>query len=91
MSYKLKFINKALKEWNKLDNSIKLQFKKKLEERLANPHVPSARLSGFDDVYKIKLKSSGFRLVYKVVEDELVVIVIAVGKREGGRVYKKLK
>ena len=31
----------ALKEWGKLYNSWKLQFKKKLAERLINPHIKS--------------------------------------------------
>ncbi len=89
MSYKLKFIPTALKEWKKLDNSIQKQFKTKLIERLESPHVPSSRLSGFDNHYKINLRASGFRLVYEVIEQEIVVMVIAVGKRDKNTVYKK--
>ncbi len=80
----------ALKEWKKLDNSIKSQFKKKLTEVLVNPHIPSSQLHGFENHYKIKLRSSGFRLVYEVVDNELVILVIVIGKREKGVVYKKL-
>ena len=40
------------------------------------------------DCYKIKLRSSGFRLVYKVIDNVLIVEVIAVGKRENNAVYK---
>ena len=32
MSYELEFLPSALKEWQKLDNSIKVQFKKKLSD-----------------------------------------------------------
>ncbi len=64
MIYKLKFLPSALKEWNKLDSSIQGQFKKKLKERLISPHIPSSRFSGFENHYKIKLKASGYRLVY---------------------------
>ena len=81
-SYKLKFIRESKKEWDKLDNSIKIQFHKKLKQRLLNPNVPSAKLSGYDNVYKIKLRSSGFRLAYEVKEKEIVVLVLKVGKRE---------
>lgn len=88
MSYKLKFLPSALKEWSKLDQPIKEQFKKKLAERLEAPHVPSARLHGFHCHYKIKLRALGYRLVYEVIEKELVVLVIAVGKREGAAVYR---
>ena len=89
MNYKLKFLPTALKEWRKLDHSIQTQFKKKLNERLEFPHVPSAQLSGFENHYKIKLRTSGYRLVYEVIDEEIYVLVIAVGKRDKNQVYKK--
>ena len=88
MSYELGFHPEALSEWRKLDPSVREVFKKKLAERLENPHVPSARLSGRLDRYKIKLRSAGYRLVYEVREAQLIVIVVAVGKRERNAVYK---
>jgi mRNA interferase RelE/StbE len=88
MTYNLEFKESALKEWRKLDGSIREQFKKKLAERLENPRVDSSKLSGMPDCYKIKLKSIGYRLVYQVEESRLVVIVVAVGKREGSVVYR---
>lgn len=87
--YALKFLPTALKEWRKLDSSIQIQLKKKLKERLQNPHVPASRLHGFENHYKIKLRASGFRLVYEVIESEIVVLVIAVGKRDKCLVYQK--
>ncbi len=91
MSYKygLKFLPTALKEWKKLDSSIQGQLKKKLKERLQNPHVPASRLHGFENHYKIKLRASGYRLVYEIIENEIVVLVVAVGKIDKNLVYKK--
>ena len=91
MIYSLEYKPKALKEWNKLDNSLKIQFYKKLKERLENPKVPKDKLSGYENVYKIKLRSSGFRLAYEVKEEEIVVLVLSVGKRENNKVYNDLK
>lgn len=88
MTYKLVFKHDAEKEWKKLDSTIKQQFKKKLKERLENPRVESARLNGMKDCYKIKLLSVGYRLVYQVRDSEIVVSVVAVGKRERNQVYK---
>jgi len=88
MIYSLKFKKEALKEWRKLDGNLRTQFKRKLEKRLQNPYVPSSRLSGKNNRFKIKLRNAGYRLVYEVRESELVVVVMAVGKREGGAVYK---
>ena len=91
MTYKLKFLPVALKEWNKLGAPVKSQFKKKLAARLENPRVPTDKLSGYESVYKIKLRSAGYRLAYEVVDDELLVYVLAVGKRDKGKVYSVLK
>lgn len=88
MSYSLRFKDPALAEWRKLDAGAREQFRKKLAERLINPRIPSAKLFGHKDRYKIKLRSAGYRLVYEVRDSALVVIVIAVGKRERNAVYK---
>ena len=88
MSYKLIFKVEALKEWKKLAAPVQEQFKKRLKERIENPRVPSAKLSGMPDCYKIKLRSAGYRLVYEVRDNELLVAVITVGKRERNHVYK---
>ena len=88
MTYELEFTEKAWKEWKKLGANLREQFKKKLHERLVNPHVSADRLSGLGNAYKIKLRSAGYRLVYRVVDDVLIVTVIAIGKRERGDVYK---
>jgi mRNA interferase RelE/StbE len=88
MTYRLVFKADAKKEWDKLDSTIREQFKTKLVERIAVPRIESSRLSGMQDCYKIKLRSPGYRLVYQVRDFELVVSVIAVGKRERNAVYK---
>lgn len=91
MSYSLEFRDSALNEWRKLDSSLREQFKARLAERLENPRVESARLSGMPDCYKIKLRAAGYRLVYQVVDARVVVIVVAVGKREDSAVYRKAR
>jgi len=88
MSYELHFKPQALKEWQKLDNSLQTQFKKKLKERLINPKVLSDKLSGFENVYKIKLRNVGYRLAYEVQDEIVVVLVLKIGKRD--KFYKNL-
>ena len=87
MTYSLQFVESALKEWRKLAAGIREQFKAKLAERQLNPRVPSARLHGMKDCYKIKLRAAGHRLVYQVDDKVIVITVIAVGKRDKGDVY----
>lgn len=91
MTYELAFVESALKEWRKLAPPLREQFKDKLEERLRNPHVASARLHGLPDCYKIKLRAVGYRLVYQVDDITVLVTVIGVGRRDKGRVYGDAK
>jgi mRNA interferase RelE/StbE len=88
MSFELEFLEGALAEWRQLDGAVREQFKKKLAERLEVPRIPSAKLSGHPDRYKIKLRSIGYRLVYEVRDNQLIVLVVAVGKRDRNAVYK---
>ena len=88
MTYKLRFHQLALKEWHKLDPTIREAFKKKLKERLIEPHILSSQLAGLSHCYKIKLSALGYRLVYQVDNLAVYVTVIAVGKREKNKVYK---
>jgi mRNA interferase RelE/StbE len=87
--YQLAFKASALKEWKKLGAVIQAQFKKKLQQRLRQPHVPADALSGMQNCYKVKLRSAGYRLVYEVEDEIVTVTVIAVGKRERGEVYSR--
>lgn len=88
MTYELAFHADAKKEWDKLDGSVKSQFKKKLAERLVMPRVPSAAVSGGQDLYKIKLRALGYRLVYQVQDNIVTVYVLSVGVRENNQAYK---
>jgi mRNA interferase RelE/StbE len=90
MRYNLKFTKRSKKAWDKLNTNIANQFKKKLRERLITPRVPKDKLSGFENVYKIKLRSAGYRLAYEVKDDEVVVLVLSVGKREKNKIYDTL-
>ena len=89
MTYSLRFSDKARKAWDRLDSTIRLQFQKVLARRIEEPRVLSARLRGGAEVYKIKLRDAGYRLVYEVRDAEIVVYVIAVGRRK--EVYATLE
>lgn len=88
MTYSLEFVPSALKEWEKLGHTIREQIKKKLRERLESPRVQADALRDMPSHYKIKLNASGYRLVYRVEDDRVVVVVISVGKRERGEAYQ---
>ena len=83
-----KFFKSANKEWQKLDPHVKNLFKTQLKKRIKDPHVASARLRGYPNLYKIKLGSVGYRLAYLVEDQHISVYVICVGRRD--KIYKIL-
>lgn len=83
--YKLDFDERAKKEFDRLGQTIKRRFRKKLGERLREPRVEADRLSDMPDCYKIKLRSDGYRMIYRVEDDVVVVLVIAIGKRDSSK------
>lgn len=55
---------------------------------LSPPRIEANKLRRMPECYKIKLKSSVFRLVYQVLDEKVVVVVVvSVGKRERLDVY----
>ena len=88
MPFKLRFHEKAWREWRQLDASVREPLKTKLLERLEQPRVPASALRGMPNWYKIKLHSVGYRLVYRVDDTTVYVPVIAVGHRDKSRVYQ---
>jgi mRNA interferase RelE/StbE len=89
VAYTLKFLPEALAEWQALDGSVKEPLRKLLKKRLDNPHVPGGALHGdLKGYYKIQLLKQGVHLVYGVEDDVLIVMVMAVDRRENSRVYQ---
>jgi mRNA interferase RelE/StbE len=87
--YRLKFVPSAWAEWQALDGSVREPLRRLLKKHLDNPHVPGSALHGdLRGFYKIKLRKQGIRLVYGVEDDALVVMVLAVDRREDGTVYR---
>jgi mRNA interferase RelE/StbE len=92
MTYRLLRHKDFTAEWNQLPITIQIQLKKKLAKIIENPHVPKSRLHGdLSGCYKIKLLKSGTRLVYQVKDNEVVVLLITVGRRADSVVYEEAK
>lgn len=88
MAHDIQFHPAAFKEWNRLDNTIKRRLGVKLESRLANPRNTKDALAGsLAGCFKIKDSVSGYRLIYEVLDDVMVVMVLSVGQREKLKAY----
>jgi mRNA interferase RelE/StbE len=85
--YRLQFVPSAWGQWVALDASDKQVLRKLLNKRLDHPQVPGAELHGaLAGHYKIKLRKQGYRLVYGVQDD--ILMVMAVDQREDSAVYQ---
>jgi mRNA interferase RelE/StbE len=90
-TYRLKFTAAALAEWKALDGSVKETFRKLLKKRMLQPHLPGSALKGpLIGCYKIKLRQQGYRLIYTVEDEVLIVLVLTISKRENNAVYLAL-
>jgi mRNA interferase RelE/StbE len=81
------FRPKAAKAFKKLDPALQRQVAQKLSERKLNPKVLADSVREISGAYKIKLRASGFRLIYLVRDAQLVILVLSVGKREREEAY----
>ena len=64
----------------------------KIKKVQQNPHIPKNRLSGeLSSCYKIKLLKAGVRLVYQLIDNELVILLVTVDKRADSEVYNEAK
>jgi mRNA interferase RelE/StbE len=86
--YRAVFRPRAKKAFDKLGTLDQRQLAAKLKARCVTPRVQADAVRDIPDGYKIKLRSSGLRLIYQVRDGELVILVLAVGKREREEAYR---
>lgn len=89
--YGIEFSVSAKKEWDKLSGDIKKQFKKKLEKLRFDPYAAPRLKGDLHGLFKVKLRSSGFRMIYQVIDDEIVILILGVGKRNNDDIYTSMK
>ena len=86
--YKIDFLPEARIDTKKLDKTVQSQIFKKLQKISKNPKIwkdLSWNLTWYKKVYVDKKK---IRIIYKVIDDKIEILVIAIWKRENKRVYK---
>jgi mRNA interferase RelE/StbE len=85
--YSVFFTREAKRNVEKLDPSIKKIIKKAIESLAVNP--AKGKPLTFDLAGLHSLRTSDYRIIYRVREKQLIIVVIAVGYRK--EIYKKLK
>ena len=92
MSYVIKFHPEAEKKFLELDKGVRERVAKQLIKIASHPELGERLgnrngidLSGYRKMYAEKKK---IRIVYEVVENEILIYIMAIGERDDMTVYK---
>lgn len=92
MIYTIKFHPEAEKEFLELDKGVRERVAKQLVKIASHPELGERLgnrngidLSGYRKMYAEKKK---IRIVYEVVEEEILIYIMAIGERDDMAVYK---
>ncbi|NWO20213.1 type II toxin-antitoxin system RelE/ParE family toxin [Leptotrichia sp. oral taxon 223] len=84
MKYKVIIRQKAEKQLNKLDNSVKLKIMRYIKQNLNNTNNPKK----FGKALRYNLKGfwryrvENYRIIAKIEKDELVILIVQIDKRD---------
>ena len=94
MRYKIYLTEYAAEDFRQLDGSVKKQVAKQLKKLEETPHLeaPLGNMRGFDlsGYYKLYAAKKSIRIVYRIIEDEILVEVVGIGKRADFEVYAEV-
>lgn len=99
MTWEIVFLDEAIKDMKRLDHSVQVQVLKGIQKVSQNPlpqndggyGKPLGNKAGSDltNLLKIKFRSIGIRVVYKIETTDSVMKVIIVSTRTDEQVYKE--
>ncbi|WP_178019626.1 type II toxin-antitoxin system mRNA interferase toxin, RelE/StbE family [Paenibacillaceae bacterium] len=87
MNYEIKFLKDAYKYLQRQNSSTRnriLDHLNILSENPRHPELDIKRMQGVENQFRLRVGS--YRVVYSIVDNELIIIVIRIGSR--GDVYK---
>ena len=91
MTYKIFFHPDAAEEIANLDNSVRIPVLKQIQKLATTPGLGAelGNKHGFDltGYRKLYADKKRIRIVYKIIDEKVLVQVIAVGKRDSMEVY----
>lgn len=101
MNWKLKYLPDAAKDLKNLDGTQRLLVVKAINKVLENPlpvnqggygkPLGNKQGNNLSNFLKIKLKSAGIRVVYKLIKTETEMLVVVIGARADDEVYEIAK
>lgn len=93
MPYKVVLTAQARQDFHTLDGSIKEQVARQLRKLETSPllgeHLGNRGGLDLTGYYKLYAARKAIRIVYRIIEMEVIVEVVAIGKREDFDVYRE--
>lgn len=94
MAYKVEFLPEAAQEFEALDGSLKKIAAKQIDKLVERPELgePLGKRMGIDltGYRKIYFGKKGYRIVYEIQRQRLVILIIGIGKRERAEIYREV-
>ena len=88
MAYGIIITKSAEKEFQALTKPEQRAIDARIQELAKDPRPPgAAKIRGFQDIYRIR--AGDYRIVYRIQDDELIVLIIRIGHRRD--VYRHMK
>ena len=92
MAYKVEFLPEAAREFEALDGSLKRVAAKQIDKLVERPELGEhlGKRMGIDltGYWKIYFGKKGYRIVYEIQRERLVILIIGIGKRERAEIYR---
>ncbi len=94
MAYKVEFLPEAAREFEALDGSLKRVAAKQIDRLAERPELgePLGKRMGIDltGYRKTYFGKKGYRILYEIQRNKLVVLIIGIGKRERAEIYREV-
>lgn len=96
MNYTVKLNKHALRDYNKLDGSIRKSVNKKVDGLRVNPflgkRLGNKRGHDLSEFFKLYAYSKKYRIIYRLITPTQIEIIeiIGIGKRDKGEVYQTI-
>lgn len=92
MRYSVTLTAEAADDFRHLDGSLRISVAKQLRKLETSPllgeHLGNRAGLNLTGYYKLYAAQKGIRIVYRIIEQKVIVEVVAIGKREDMSVYK---